>query len=130
MRKNTEEIFNELIKLCNRLRAPDGCMWDREQTHESLIPYLREESEEVIHAIKAGDTINLKEELGDLLYQVIFHSQIATENNDFSINDVIEDLITKLVRRHPHVFGDTKVSSVEDILKNWEKIKKKEKEQL
>jgi tetrapyrrole methylase family protein/MazG family protein len=127
MQKNNEHFFSELIALCNTLRAENGCMWDKEQTHETLIPYLKEESEEVIHAIRAGDKENLKEELGDLLYQVIFHAQIASENNEFTIYDVIDGIVKKLIRRHPHVFGDTKVSSIEDILENWKKIKDKEK---
>jgi len=127
MTKNHENLFNELVELCKKLREKEGCLWDREQTHESLIPFLKEESEEVIHAIKAGNTKNLQEELGDLLYQVIFHSQIASENNEFSIENVLQTLIEKLIRRHPHVFGDIEVSSVEEIIKNWEKIKSKEK---
>ncbi len=128
MQKNTEKLFIELLRLCKKLRGKDGCLWDKKQTHKTLIPYLREESEEVIESIETNDTKNLKEELGDLLYQVIFHSQIASENKEFTIEDVIKNISNKIIRRHPHVFGNVKVSSVEDILKNWEKIKKKEKE--
>lgn len=127
MQNNAEKLFEELLKLCKKLRGKNGCLWDREQTHKSLIPYLKEESKEVIECIEKDDYKNLKEELGDLLYQVIFHSQIASENNEFTMEDVIKGLIEKLIRRHPHVFGDTEVTSVEDILKNWEKIKKSEK---
>ncbi|MDA3793019.1 MAG: MazG family protein [Elusimicrobia bacterium] len=128
MDNKTELLFTELVKLCDLLRGPDGCMWDKEQSHESLAPFLKEETQEVIDAIKNKDTLNLQEELGDLLYQIIFHSQIAKEKGEFNINEVLEGIIKKLTRRHPHVFGDTKVSSTEEILENWKKIKEKEKE--
>ncbi|MFH1415265.1 MAG: MazG nucleotide pyrophosphohydrolase domain-containing protein [Elusimicrobiota bacterium] len=102
-------------------------MWDREQTHKSLIRHLKEESNEVIDAIEKDDKDNLKEELGDLLYQVIFHSEIASEAGHFNIWDVILTLSEKLIRRHPHIFGNVNVSSVDDIIKNWGNIKKQEK---
>ena len=129
MRENNgiSEVFSELVKLCALLRSEEGCMWDREQSHRSLLPYLREEAAEVEEAVEKGDTGNLKEELGDLLYQVVFHSQIASENGDFSVYDVIKGIIEKLIRRHPHVFSDKKVSSVEEIISNWKEIKKNEK---
>jgi len=125
--KNKKNLLEELIALCAKLRGRDGCMWDREQTHESLLPCLEEEAGEVAAAVKNEDMENLKEELGDLLYQVVFHSQLAAERCDFDIYDVIEGISNKLVRRHPHVFSDTEVSSVEDILRNWSRIKKEEK---
>ncbi|NLB34264.1 MAG: MazG family protein [Elusimicrobia bacterium] len=125
--KKRKNQLEELIALCAKLRSQDGCMWDREQTHESLISCLEEEAGEVADAIRNKDTENLKEELGDLLYQVVFHSQLASERGDFDLRDVIEGICEKLIRRHPHVFSDTKVNSIEDILKNWSRIKKEEK---
>ena len=125
MNKRTTELFTELISVCNRLRGKDGCLWDREQTHKSLITYLKEETNEVIEAIENADAGNLKEEPGDLLYEIIFHSQIAGEEKNFTIEDVIEGILQKIIRRHPHIFSNVKVSSVEEILKYWEEIKKK-----
>jgi len=127
MHKNAGKLLIRLADICSRLRAENGCLWDREQTHKSLIKCLREESEEVVQAIKNKDPENLREELGDLLYQVIFHSQIASENKQFTLEDVISDIMEKIIRRHPHIFAGTKVSSVKDILDNWEIIKKQEK---
>ncbi|MBM2838684.1 MAG: mazG [Deltaproteobacteria bacterium] len=101
-----EKRFEELVELMSKLRGPGGCPWDGEQTHESLKPYLIEETYEVIEAIDEGSTEMLKEELGDLLLQVVFHSELARERGDFDISDVMEGLINKLVSRHPHVFGD------------------------
>ena len=120
-------VFKELVELCALLRSEKGCMWDRQQSHISLLPYLNEETREVAEAVENEDHENLREELGDLLYQVVFHSQIAAETGKFDIYDVIEGIRDKLIRRHPHVFSDTRVSSVEDIKKNWEKIKEDEK---
>ncbi|OQA92554.1 MAG: Nucleoside triphosphate pyrophosphohydrolase/pyrophosphatase MazG [Elusimicrobia bacterium ADurb.Bin231] len=102
-------------------------MWDREQTHESLIRYLEEETGEFIQAVKSRDTENMKEELGDILLQVMFHSQIAKKNGKFTIDDVIDTLVSKLKRRHPHVFAGKKVDSVKEILNNWKEIKKLER---
>ena len=119
--------FNELKRVFERLHGPKGCMWDKEQTHKSLIPYLREESDEFIHALKKGDSSHMKEELGDILLQVMFHSQIASKEEKFDVEDVIECLIKKLKRRHPHIFGKTKVRSVDDIVANWHKIKRAER---
>ncbi|MBN2406962.1 MAG: MazG family protein [Elusimicrobia bacterium] len=127
MTKDAGKILNELLEICARLRAENGCLWDREQTHESLIECLEEESGEVISAINANDSENLKEELGDLLYQVVFHAQIESEKGNFAMRDVIEGIKEKIIRRHPHIFSDTKVSSVKEILDNWKKIKKEEK---
>ena len=110
-----------------RLRAPGGCPWDRQQTHESLRPYLLEESYEVLAALDAGDTASLLEELGDLLLQIVLHAQIATESGEFLMADVIGAVDAKLRRRHPHVFGDIEVNSVSEVLVNWEAIKKAEK---
>jgi tetrapyrrole methylase family protein/MazG family protein len=110
-----------------RLRAPDGCPWDREQTHASLRRYFIEETYEVIEAIDAEDPDLLCEELGDALLQVVFHAQLAGEEGVFSIDDVVSQICLKLVRRHPHVFGDLSVADSDEVLKNWEQIKRAEK---
>lgn len=123
----SEKRFKELVELMTRLRGPGGCPWDREQTHESLKPYLIEETYEVIEAIDEGSTEMLKEELGDLLLQVVFHSELAREKGEFDISDVIEGLINKLISRHPHVFGDAEAKSAEDVLVQWHKLKANEK---
>jgi tetrapyrrole methylase family protein/MazG family protein len=119
--------FLELKKVFKLLHSEKGCLWDKKQTHKSLLPYLKEESGEFISAVKKGDLHNMKEELGDILLQVMFHSQIASKENKFDIEDVIEVLIKKLKRRHPHVFGKLKVKSSDEIIANWNKIKLKEK---
>lgn len=119
--------FIELKKVFKKLHGPKGCLWDKKQTHQSLIPYLREESDEFIYEVKKRDYQNMKEELGDILLQVMFHSQIASKDKRFDVEDVIDVLIKKLKRRHPHVFGNTKVKSSEEIIANWHKIKKLEK---
>ena len=119
--------FDDLKKLFDKLHSPEGCLWDKKQTHESLIKYLKEETGEFIQAVKKGDNENMKEELGDILLQVMFHSQIAKKHGKFTIDDVIDTLSAKLRRRHPHVFANTKVNSVDEILSNWKKIKKSEK---
>ncbi len=125
--------FDDLVQLMARLRAPDGCPWDRKQTHESLKPYLVEEAYEVLEAIDHTDITRLREELGDVLLQVIFHAQIGTEKETFSIEDVIHALAEKLVRRHPHVFGtaDEKQENLnaEDVKVRWEQIKRNEREE-
>lgn len=117
----------ELIDVIKALRAPNGCQWDREQTHYSLRPNMIEEAYEAVDAIDDNDMSHLKEELGDVLLQVLLHSQIASENGDFSLEDVAKDLKDKLIHRHPHVFGNTKVNSTQDILDNWDKLKAQEK---
>lgn len=117
------ENFKKLLEIMETLRSENGCPWDKKQTHESLKPYVIEEAYELVHAIDSKDKNYLIEELGDVLLQVIFHSQIAKENNDFSINDVIEKLNEKLIRRHPHVFENKGEYSYEQ----WEKLKAKEK---
>ncbi len=119
--------FSDLVSLVKKLRAPDGCPWDREQTFKTMIPFILEESQEVIHAIKAEDFENLKEELGDVLLHIVMMSNMAEEKGLFSISDVINGISEKMIRRHPHVFGDTKAESVDDVLHNWEKIKENEK---
>jgi tetrapyrrole methylase family protein/MazG family protein len=126
------ERFSKLIDLMATLRAPNGCPWDRKQTHESLKPYLLEEAYEVLETIDHRDNPKLKEELGDVLLQVIFHSQIASESGTFTIDDVVDHLAAKLVRRHPHVFGDqdaaTKPANGEQVLNQWEEIKRAERQ--
>jgi len=121
--KNKKISFTDLIRLMSKLRSKDGCPWDREQTHKSLLPYLIEEAYEVLDTIEIGDDEKLKEELGDLLLQIVFHAQIAEERGKFDIYEVIEHLNNKLEVRHPHVFGKKKASSSEEVLKNWEHIK-------
>lgn len=121
------EEFKELVEVIAKLRAPDGCQWDREQTHQTLRPNMLEEAYEAVDAIDDNDMKHLREELGDVLLQVVLHAQIASEDGAFSIEDVTRDLKDKLIHRHPHVFGDVKVNSTKDILDNWEKLKAEEK---
>ena len=121
-----EDLFDRLVRVVAKLRSENGCPWDRAQTHESLKPDLIEEAYEVIEAIDAQDPTKLREELGDLLVNVMLHAQIANDREDFSINDVIHFLTDKLIRRHPHVFGDVNASDVDEVLKNWEQIKRSE----
>lgn len=120
------EEFSKLIEIMNRLRAEDGCPWDREQTRETLKPYLIEETYEVIEAIEEGNPEAIKEELGDLLFQIIFHCRIASERNEFGISDVIAKIIEKMVGRHPHVFGGAEYKTSAEVLKQWEERKKEE----
>ena len=119
--------FESFAEIVAHLRAPNGCPWDREQTHESLRKHLLEESYEAISAIDSGDFTDMREEFGDLLLQVVLQSQIANEENQFNVNQVIQGIHSKIVRRHPHVFGDLKVEDVEGVLANWEKLKEKER---
>jgi len=122
------EKFDELIKVMARLRAPGGCPWDAEQTYASLSQYLLEESYEAFDAIQeadaTGDTTNLREELGDVLLQVVFHSTIAAEKGDFTIDDVTTGVTEKLILRHPHVFGERELATAADVLDNWDELKK------
>ncbi len=127
-RDEAGEKFRELVELIARLRAPGGCPWDREQTHESLKPMLLEEAYEVIEAIDEGDDEEFLGELGDLLLQVVFHSQIAAEENRFTVGEVIERISAKMIRRHPHVFADHDASTSSEVLRNWESIKAAELE--
>ncbi len=120
--------YEELLSIVAELRSDHGCPWDKAQTHESMIKCLREESEEVIQAIENNDDENLCEELGDVLLQVLMHSQIAAEDKRFTIEDVVDMLAKKLVRRHPHVFGDQKALTPEEGLASWEAVKRQEKE--
>src|ERR1041384_2056911 len=125
------EAFDELVRVMAKLRAPGGCPWDHEQTYASLAQYLLEEAYETFDAIqeavKTGDTTNLREELGDLLLQVVFHATIGRERGDFTIDDVADGVAKKLVLRHPHVFGDAKLARAQDVLDNWDKLKADER---
>ncbi len=114
------DTFIDLVALMARLRSPDGCPWDRKQTSESLKPFLIEECYEVVDALDEGSPDKVKEELGDLLFQIIFHARIAEERGQFTINDVIAANIEKMTRRHPHVFGDARLSTDREVLANWE----------
>ena len=125
--KSDQAMFEQLIAIMKRLRGPGGCPWDAEQTHESLTRYLLEETYEVIEAIEAKSPEHIKEELGDLLLQPVFHAAIAEEAGTFTMNDVISTLCDKLVRRHPHVFGDLQIADSAAQIENWEQIKKTEK---
>ncbi|GHT50999.1 hypothetical protein AGMMS49990_04460 [Endomicrobiia bacterium] len=126
MKKYLKE-FDKLVKIFVTLRSKNGCMWDKEQTYESLVKHLLLEAQEVKQAVKNKDIENLEEELGDILLQVVFYAQIAKENKDFNIAGVIEKLNKKLIRRHPHIFGNYKVGNIKDIEIMWEKAKEKEK---
>jgi MazG family protein len=121
------KLFEDLISLQKRLRAPNGCPWDREQTHETLRPFLAEETYEVLDALDARDTGKFANELGDLLLQIVFHAELASEAGKFDISDVIRAVHSKMVRRHPHVFGKVKAGSSAQVLKNWEQIKAEER---
>ena len=125
MAKQTK--FSELKRVFDVLHGPKGCLWDRKQTHKTLVKYLREESREFIETVNKSSYRHMKEELGDLLLQVMFHSQIAKKNGRFDIEGVIDGFIKKLKRRHPHVFGTVKVQSVGEIIENWDRIKAQEK---
>lgn len=119
--------FADLIEIMKILRGEGGCPWDREQTHSSIRKNLIEETYEAVEAIDSGDKTLLQEELGDVLLQVAFHSEMEREAGNFDINDVIDGVCHKLIERHPHVFGDVKAETSEQVLSNWERIKKKEK---
>jgi tetrapyrrole methylase family protein/MazG family protein len=119
--------FESFAEIVAHLRAPNGCPWDREQTHDTLRKHLLEESYEAISAIDSGDFTDMREEFGDLLLQVVLQSQIANEENQFNVNQVIQGIHSKIVRRHPHVFGDLKLEDVDGVLANWEKLKEKER---
>ena len=119
--------FQTLVDIVARLRAPDGCPWDREQTHQSLTPYLIEETYEAVEEIDANSMPGLREELGDVLLQVMLHSEIASEAGDFTVDDVIEGLVNKLIRRHPHVFGDADARTAEEVAARWEVLKSEER---
>src|SRR5919202_472664 len=115
--------FADLVALMARLRAPDGCPWDREQTYATLAPMLLEEAYEAFEAVEAareGRPAELRAELGDLLFQIIFYAQVAAERGEFTMAEVVDEIHTKMVRRHPHVFGDVTVRDNEELLRNWE----------
>ena len=120
-------LFDRLVEIMATLRSPNGCPWDRAQDSTSLKPYLLEEAYEVLEAIEEGTPHKLKDELGDLLFQVIFHAQLARERGDFDINDILAGTIAKMTRRHPHVFGSAAASTPKEALQNWEEIKRGEK---
>ncbi|MBS0620395.1 MAG: MazG family protein [Verrucomicrobia bacterium] len=121
------EQFDTLLQVAERLLGPDGCDWDKKQTFLTLQPYILEETHEVLEAVDLGDMSKIAEELGDLLYVIVFYGKLAEKEGNFSIRDILTTIREKLIRRHPHVFGDVKVDGVDDIVKNWEKIKKQEK---
>ena len=121
--------FNALVEIIARLRAPDGCPWDREQTHKTLRANLLSECYEVLAALDKGDSAKLCEELGDLLLQIVLHARIAKDNKEFEIGDVIKGITTKIIRRHPHIFGTVKVKDAAEVMHNWEALKKEEREE-
>ncbi len=126
MTESPSTLFERLIDIMARLRGPNGCPWDREQTRISLKAYLIEEAYEVLEALETDDSAHLQEELGDLLFQVVFHCQIATERGEFTMTDVLHRLIAKMVSRHPHVFGDASVATPQEALAQWEALKQRE----
>lgn len=119
--------FNDFVRVMARLRGKNGCPWDRQQTHASLLKYLREESAEVAQAVRKKDYKNLQEELGDVLLQVVFHAQMAKEAGRFNIRQVVDGVCRKMIRRHPHVFGKKRLSTPEEVMSQWRKMKKEEK---
>ena len=121
------ETFEELVRIMHRLRSPGGCPWDGEQTHASIKPYTIEEAYEVAEAIDAGDDRELCTELGDLLLQIVFHAEMASEREAFAVADVIRAISEKMIRRHPHVFADLQVSGADEVLRNWSRIKAEER---
>jgi MazG family protein len=121
------ERLLDLVRVMARLRGPGGCPWDREQTHASLARHLLEETHETLDAIDAGDRDRLREELGDVLLQVVFHAQMAADDGAWDVDDVAQGIVEKLIRRHPHVFGDVEVAGADEVLVNWERIKADEK---
>jgi len=121
--------FESFAEIVAHLRAPDGCPWDKEQTHQSLRTHLLEEAYETLAAMDEKDSVGMREEFGDLLLQIVLNSQIASETDSFSMNKVIKGIYDKIVRRHPHVFGDLEINSVDGVLQNWEKLKEKEREE-
>jgi tetrapyrrole methylase family protein/MazG family protein len=123
-----KRTLDDLVDIMAKLRGNPGCPWDKSQTHETLKPFLIEEAYEVIDAIDRNNKDDLIEELGDLLLQIVFHSRLAQERGDFDIGDVINGVCNKMVRRHPHIFGDITVEGTEEVLKNWEEIKREEKD--
>jgi tetrapyrrole methylase family protein/MazG family protein len=130
MSESKDRVFDEKITPFERLklvlailRSPEGCNWDREQTHQSLLPYLIEEAYEVVEVIESGQSEKLREELGDLLVQIVFHAQLASERGEFTVDDAVNDVVKKLIHRHPHVFGERKDLNPKEVRDQWEKIK-------
>jgi tetrapyrrole methylase family protein/MazG family protein len=121
--------FDTLVAIIAKLRAPDGCPWDKEQTHKSLRENLLSETYEVLTALDDGDKEKLCEELGDLLLQIVLHAQIAKDNGEFKIDDVLKSINSKIIRRHPHIFGNRKVKDSAEVMQNWEELKKEEREE-
>ncbi len=121
--------FDALLDVTEKLLGPTGCEWDRKQTFLTLQPYVLEEAHEVVEAVDADDDGKIVEELGDLLYTIVFYGKLGEKNGRFSMKEILERVKEKLIRRHPHVFGETKVEGVDDIVKNWEKIKAEEKKE-
>lgn len=121
--------LERLVEIIEILRGENGCVWDRAQTHQTLTPNMLEEAYEAVEAIKENNPAHLREELGDVLLQVVLHSQIAKDNNEFDIEDVAKELNEKLIHRHPHVFGNVEVSSPQDVVENWDKLKQEEKKE-
>jgi tetrapyrrole methylase family protein / MazG family protein len=119
--------FDKLVAIMARLRAKDGCPWDLKQTHDTLKPYIVEEAHELLSAIDEGDDVEICDELGDVLLQVVFHAQLGYERGSFTIDDVADAIVQKLIRRHPHIFGDVQIDGADEVLKNWEAIKSREK---
>lgn len=119
--------FDSLVQVLKDLRGPEGCPWDKEQSHQTLTPYAVEEVHEMVEAIESGIDADMQEELGDVLFQVVLHAQIASERQAFNIQDVIEGIVTKIVRRHPHVFANTQVKDSSEVMQNWDAIKQEEK---
>src|SRR6266576_3456986 len=126
-RHKSPEWLVKLVAVQARLRAPEGCPWDREQTHQSLRTYLLEEAYEVLEALDKGNDAKFAEEMGDLLLQIVFHSQIAQEQGRFTVADVIRAIHNKMIRRHPHVFGEARARNSAEVLRNWEQIKAEER---
>lgn len=117
----------DLQRIMTRLRGRNGCPWDKKQTHSTLVRHLKEESQEVVQAIRKKDPENLCEELGDLLHQIVFHAELAREKKRFTMADVVDGLCRKIIRRHPHVFGKKKLKTVDEVMVQWDEIKRREK---
>ena len=125
--QEAQKELQELIDLIRKLRAPDGCPWDQKQTKQDIGKYLLDEAYEVLDALSENNPQHIQEELGDLLFQILFIAEIASESKEFSLADVMKAIHEKMIRRHPHVFGDVKVNSVREVKENWQEIKKKER---
>ncbi|HOK55873.1 MAG TPA: MazG nucleotide pyrophosphohydrolase domain-containing protein [bacterium] len=125
MRKKKKYNFKDLLKIMEKIR--ENCPWDKKQTNESILKYLKEETEEFTNEVNKKNYDGMKEELGDILWQVVFHSQIMKEKDIFTIDEVIDYLCKKMIKRHPHVFGNKKVKDEKEVIENWEKLKQKEK---